>query len=141
MANKKPRAKVGGRKAGTPNKRTLQLHALLQDGETPCAFALRIMRDEAMELDLRLHAAKLAAPFLHSKPNPQPRTISFALPEAMETTRDLLTIHAAILQATASGTLPLDEAKELSAILETHRRLVETTDLETRLAALERKQP
>jgi hypothetical protein len=56
------RQKTGGREAGTPNKRTQALMALAEQGETPCAFALRVMRDETQEQLIRIQAAKLAAP-------------------------------------------------------------------------------
>lgn len=130
--------KTGGREVGTRNKRTQALLDLAEAGETPCGFALRVMRDQTKDEALRMQAAKLAAPYIHPRPNPEPRMVSFDLPETLEGTRDLLTVHSAILRAMAAGDLPLDEAKELSTILETHRRLVETVDIESRLEALER---
>ena len=130
--------KTGGRAPGTRNKRTEQLLELAQQGETPCAFALRIMRDEATDPMLRMQAAKIAAPYIHPRPNPEARIVTFELPQDLGGSRDVLTIHTTILKAMAGGELALDEARELSSILETHRRLVETADLEARLEALER---
>ena len=126
-----------GRPSGSRNKRTLALIELAEDGETPCAFALRIMRDEQQAPDVRMHAARIAAPYIHPRPQPEPRYISFDLPEQFGDTESLLQVHNALLHAIAAGDMSLDEGKELSAILETHRRLVETTDLENRISKLE----
>lgn len=127
----------GGRAPGTRNRRTVELMALAEAGETPCAFALRIMRDDTQMQDIRLHAAKLAAPFVHPKPQPEPRIVSFDLPDVIDDADSLLKVHATLLKATADGVMALDEAREVSAILETHRRLMETVDLEARIARLE----
>jgi hypothetical protein len=68
--------KTGGRKAGTRNRRTQALLELAEAGETPCAYGLRVMRDESMDPTLRMQAAKLVAPFLHPKPQPEPRLVA-----------------------------------------------------------------
>ena len=123
---------------GSRNKRTLALRELAEAGETPCAFALRVMRDEEQSPDLRMHAARLAAPYVHAKPQPEPRYVAFALPEKLDTAQALLDVHGTMLKAVAAGGVSLDEAREVSAILETHRRLVETIDLEARIEKLEK---
>jgi len=122
------------------NKRTAALMALADEGESPCAFALRVMRDENQDVDVRIQAARIAAPLLHAKPQPQPRHVTFVLPESIEGGGGLLSVHAGVLRAVADGGLSLEEARELSAILETHRRMIETETLENRIAELERKQ-
>lgn len=131
-------AKRGGRVAGVRNKRTLAMLELAEKGETPVAFGLRLMRDEEQPLDIRLHGAKLVAPYVHPRPQPEPRLVEFALPDDIKTPESLLNIHASIMQATAEGSLALEDAKDLSAMLETHRRLVETVDLESRISKLEK---
>ena len=128
-----------GRVPGARNKRTLALLELAEDGETPCAFALRIMRDDTQLPDLRMHAARLAAPFVHPKPQPEPRYVTLDLPEEFGDAESLKKVHATLLHSIASGETSLDEAKELSAILEAHRRLVETVDLEDRIVRLEQE--
>ena len=68
--------------------------------------------------------------------------ISFDVPDNAATSEGLLELHAAILKGTAAGNVPLSEARELSSLLETHRRLIETTDLEQRIRTLEmQKEP
>lgn len=127
----------GGRVPGSRNKRTEALLTLAEDGETPCAFALRIMREDGMDPLLKLQAAKLAAPYIHPKPQPEPRMISITLPDEIKTAEDLMAAHAEILKAAANGTLALEDARDLSAILETQRKLVEAIDHEARLIRLE----
>lgn len=114
--------------------------AVAQDGETPCAFALRLMRDEDQPSDIRMHAAKIAAPYVHPKPQPEPRIVAFDLPHNIGGSDGLLNVHEALLRATASGDIALEDARDISSILETHRRLVETIDLEQRISRLEAEQ-
>lgn len=60
--------KTGGRKKGTPNKATAELRTgALRDGVSPLAFMLEVMRDEERDSNVRLDAAKAAAPYIHPK--------------------------------------------------------------------------
>lgn len=61
-------AKTGGRKKGTPNKATAAKAAeLAASGELPLDFMLGVMRDPAKDFEVRLDAAKSAAPYVHPK--------------------------------------------------------------------------
>lgn len=53
----------------------------------------------------------------------------------------LLALSKAILAAVAGGRLTPDEGAALAGLVEQHRKLLETTDLEQRLASLEGKAP
>ena len=128
-----------GREAGSRNKRTVVLMALAEEGETPGAFALRVMRDETKTDELRMHAARLAAPLVHPKPQPEPRYVTFDLPDEIKDAESLVAAHATLLRSVASGDLSLEDARELSAILDNYRRGLELSDIETRLKALEGK--
>jgi hypothetical protein len=128
-----------GREAGSRNKRTVALFELAEAGETPCGFALRVMRDDSFGPLMRLTAARMAAPYIHPKPQPEARIVSFDLPEQITGTESLLGVHETLLRATATGDLALEDAKDISAMLETHRRLVETVDLEQRITRLEQE--
>ena len=63
--------KTGGRKKGTPNKRTSVLATKAEaavagaGGEQPLDFLLRLMRDPAEDKMVRLACAKAAANFVH----------------------------------------------------------------------------
>lgn len=128
----------GGRSPGTRNRRTEALLALAAEGETPAAYALRVMRDEDQPADLRMHAARLAAPYVHPRPQPEPRLVAFDLPDHIGRSDDILAAHEALLRATATGELALEDARDISSMLETHRRLVETVELTARIEALEK---
>lgn len=127
----------GGRVQGQRNRRTAEIMALAEDGQNPVAHCLAVMRDEAHAPDLRLQAARIAAPYCHPKPAPE-RFVSLELPETpSDGSADLLAIHAAILRAVAAGNVSLEEAGQLSAIVQAHARIIETASLEARITALE----
>lgn len=57
-----------GRKKGAPNKKTAELQkAIAESGITPLEYMLNIMRDPLADVDVRLDAAKSAAPYVHAK--------------------------------------------------------------------------
>ena len=58
------------------------------------------------------------------------------LPE-MTTSKGASRVMAGILEAMAEGDITPDEARGLSSIVEVYRKTLETTELETRLQALE----
>jgi hypothetical protein len=129
-----------GRPAGSRNRLTLETLALAGDGETPVAYLLGIMRDPEKPQDVRLQAAKFAAPYIHPRPQPEPRFVSFELPEDVGSPEGLSKIHLNVLRSVAEGGISLEEAKEVSSILENQRRIIETTELAARLAKLEAAQ-
>jgi len=60
--------KTGGRQKGTPNKATAARAAeIAASGLTPLDFMLKVMRDENELPDVRLDAAKAAAPYVHPR--------------------------------------------------------------------------
>lgn len=57
-----------GRKAGSITKRTRELtEAALADGISPLDFMLARLRDEGLAPDVRMDAAKAAAPYCHPR--------------------------------------------------------------------------
>ena len=119
-----------GRPAGSRNRATVALEALLEgEGEA----ITRACIDAAKGGDsvaLRLCMERLF-------PLRRGRPVQFTLPH-LAGPADLVTALAGILTATAAGELSPDEASQVAGILETKRRALETTELETRLAALEK---
>jgi hypothetical protein len=95
------------------------------------------MQDESQDLAVRLNAARIAAPYLHSRPVPESPTVEIDLPEDMSTPARLQAAHAAVLRSVAEGEMSAAVAKDVSTILEAQRRIVETVTLEQRIAALE----
>jgi len=57
-----------GRKPGSPNKRKRRIvDRAAAEGITPVEFLLQTMRDETLELHVRMQAARDAAPFVHPR--------------------------------------------------------------------------
>ena len=57
-----------GRKKNSPNRATKERQArVAATGITPLDFLLEVMRDEEADLEVRLEAAKTAAPFVHAR--------------------------------------------------------------------------
>jgi hypothetical protein len=114
---------LGGSKAGSRHKTTLAIEALLQ-GQHEALTQVAI--NKALEGDgvaLRLCLDRLAPP---RKDAP----VSFALPPIKS---------SSLLEAVAAGEVTPDEAGRVMALLTAHKALVETGDLESRIAALEAK--
>jgi hypothetical protein len=57
-----------GRKPGVPNKATAEKRAEIEaSGLTPLDYMLSVLRDENKPADMRMDAAKAAAPYVHAK--------------------------------------------------------------------------
>jgi hypothetical protein len=59
--------KTGGRKKGTPNKRSAELIKAMKSGESPLDYMLRVMRDSRAAPERRDQMAKAAAPYMHPR--------------------------------------------------------------------------
>lgn len=60
--------KRGGRRAGVPNKASIARQAAIAaSGLTPLDYMLQQMRDPANDPEMRLDAARSAAPYVHPK--------------------------------------------------------------------------
>lgn len=120
---------LGGRTPGSRNRTTLAVEALLE-GEHEALTRAAI--DKALQGDttaLRLCLDRIAPP---RKDAP----ISFELPP-IATAQDAVTASSSLLAAVASGEVTPEEAGRVMALLTAHKALVETGDLEARIAALE----
>ena len=127
-----PGNSMGGRTPGSRNKTTLAVEALLE-GEHEALTRAAI--NKALEGDttaLRLCLDRIS-------PARKDSPVTFALP-AIRSIEDAVTASSALLAAVAAGEVTPDEAGRVMSLLSSHKQLVETCDLETRLAALEAKQ-
>ena len=59
--------KTGGRSKGTPNRRPTYgaVKAMMAGAPSPLDFLLDVMRDSKNDIQLRVMAAKAAAPYMH----------------------------------------------------------------------------
>ena len=79
-----------GRPKGSPNKRTTtrvprklaQLHRLVATEELPLDILMRAARDETKPIELRLAAAKAAAPYFHARVSSSLPKTSFEMSDA-----------------------------------------------------------
>jgi hypothetical protein len=68
--------KTGGRVKGSKNKvnRAAELRRAAEvSGQTPLEFLLETTRNEKLSVEIRLDAAKAAAPYVHAKRAPEDR--------------------------------------------------------------------
>lgn len=119
-----------GKPKGTRHKATQAVLALL-DGEAEALTRQAV----AMALDgdgmaLRLCLERIAPPRRDAP-------VQFDLPP-MQSAADAAKAAGAVLKAVALGELTPTEGAHIMALVETYRRTLETTELEARLAALER---
>jgi hypothetical protein len=120
-----------GRPAGSRHKTSLAVDALL-DGEAEAITRKAIEMAKAGDGPaIRLCMDRIAPPR-------KDRHVPFALPK-LETALDAKVAAAAIVQAVAEGDLTPSEAAELSRLVENFTRILEATDFQARLEALERK--
>lgn len=122
---------LGGKKVGSRHRVTRAIEALLEgqhEALTAKAVSLALAGDTVA---LRLCLDRLAPP---RKDAP----VSIELP-AVRTAAEAVEASAAVLAAVAGGDVTPDEAGRVLALLTAHKALIETCDLETRLAGLEAK--
>lgn len=121
-----------GRPAGSRNRATLLLDKLAEeDGKDILARTI----EAAKGGDLR------AADIVLSRVWPVRRggrPVVFELP-AVETAADIVRAVGDVATAVAGGELTPEEGNAVAAILEVKRKAIETTDLETRITALEKR--
>ena len=120
-----------GKPKGARHKITLAIDALL-DGD-----AERLTR-KAIEMALAGDGTAMRLCLDRLAPPRRDRHIAFALPK-LETGADAKAAAGAIVQAVAAGDLTPSEAAELSKLVENFTRVLEATDFQARLEALERK--
>lgn len=124
---------VSGNPAGKPpgarNRTTLAVQALL-DGE-----AEKLTR-KCVELALGGDSTALRLCMERLAPPPKDRPINFPVP-AVSTLREINVALAEVVDAVGAGTITPGEGNSLAALLEVHRKGIETADLEARVERLE----
>ena len=118
-----------GRPKGSLNATTRMVQALL-DGD-----AEEIVR-KAIELAKAGDGPVLRAVLERLAPARKDNPVTLALP-AVETAADAKAASSAVLSAVATGEITPAEGQSVMALLSAHRAIVETVDLEARIAALE----
>lgn len=120
-----------GRKAGSRNKASIAVEALL-DGE-----AEKLSR-KAVDMALEGNAIALRLCLERIAPPRRGRSVSLDI-GTVKTSTDLADAQASVLTAMASGDLTIEEAADAAKVIEAVGAAYERRELETRLAALEEK--
>ena len=120
-----------GRPAGSRNRATIALQSLL-DGE-----AEQITR-KAVQLALKGDSTALRLCIERLIPPARDRKVKINLP-SVTSAREMPGAIGTVITAVAHGRLTPTEGQAFSALLEFHRRALETADLEIRLEAVEQK--
>lgn len=120
-----------GRPAGARTRATLLLDKIGQDAAPDI---VRALIEKAREGDL--FAISILAPRVW--PVRRGRPVRLDLP-ALNTAADLAAAVGAVAGAVAAGEITPEEGQSVAAVLELHRRAIETNDHEKRLAALEQQ--
>jgi hypothetical protein len=123
--------RLAGNKTGSRHRVTRAIEALLEGQHEALTAKAVEMALEGDTVALRLCLDRLAPP---RKDAP----ISVALP-AVRTAGEAVEASAVLLDAVSAGDITPDEAGRVMALLTAHKALIETCDLETRLADLEAK--
>lgn len=119
-----------GKPRGARHKATQAALALL-DGEADA------LTRKAVEMALAGDTAALRLCLERIAPPRRDAPVQFALPK-MESAQDAAKAAAAVLDAVAAGDLTPTEGAHIMGLVETYRRTLETSELETRVAALEK---
>lgn len=120
-----------GRPRGSRHRTTLAIEALLE-GQHQALTQAAI--DKALAGDptaLKLCLDRLAPPRRDAP-------VSFEMPP-IETVADTVAASSAVLAAVAAGDVTPDEGGRIMALLSAHRGILETGEMEARIAALEEK--
>lgn len=118
-----------GRPRGTPNRATAILAAL---SVTDAEAIRNAVISKARAGDLT--AAKLVLDRID--PLPKGRAISFPLPQVTDVA-GVMSAHAALIEGVAQGAISVDEATAISTLLAAHLKVIDATETEARLRAIE----
>ena len=118
-----------GTRAGSRNRATLALDALAA-GEASAILLAMVERAKGGDTQ----AAALI--FSRAWPQRRGRAVPIALPP-VKNAADTVAALGAVVAAVAAGELSGEEAAAVAAVLENHRRAVQTLELEQRIATLE----
>jgi hypothetical protein len=123
-------ANPSGKRKGTKNRRTIIAEKLLAGVDVEAILAK--LQRQALKGDTAASRLILerALPARRGLP------IAIKLP-AITTAQDCVAAMSTIMGALAAGRLSTIEASELTNVVDAARRTIETTEMETRLAAIE----
>ena len=138
-ADRKNGANTGGTrfKPGNPGKPRGARHKVTRAVEELLEGEAEELTRKAIEKALEGDMAALRLCMDRIAPPRKDALVSLALPP-VRSAADAVGASAALLQAVTAGDVTPDEAARVMALLTAHKAIVETGDLESRIAALEK---
>lgn len=135
------RRKTGGRRAGTPNRRTALVRAGVASDADPVAFLTRVLNGETIDgkkpsIADRLVAARDLRRVL--VPDAKERPLRVSLPP-IAGAGDVPRAFTALFAAAAAGELTAGEARALADVLGATIKAFEVCEIERRITALEKR--
>jgi len=121
----------GGRPRGSRNKSTLLAEAMLEGEAETIALRLIGKVRAGDSAALRLLVERLV-------PRRRHQPVQFDLP-VVESAADALKASSAVMAACAAGELTIPDARDIMDMIARHVRLIESSDLEPRIEALEKQ--
>lgn len=122
-----------GRPKGARNKKTVAVAALLEGQSEELTQTAINKALEGDSIALRLCMERIA-------PAPKDQTVSFDLP-SMDNALDAAKAAGSVLSAVSKGDLTPIEGTRVMGLIDSYRRVLELTDIEHRLQALENGTP
>lgn len=126
--------KTGGRQKGTLNRATAEVRELAGKHGPDAIEELARLAKEATNETARIAAIRELLKRAYGDSNSVP--IELALPDT-STPKGVIDALAVIVAAVSRGEITPEAGRDLSAMIETQRRAIETHDIAERLAKLE----
>jgi hypothetical protein len=133
-----PGERRGGRQKGTPNKATAEVRDLALEYGPAAIRELARLSEHAQSEAARVQACNAIIERAYGKSAPG-RPIVLELPDT-STADGVSRAVAAVIQSAAGGHISPAEASDFCALLETQRKVIELSELDVRLRALEAAQ-
>jgi len=118
-----------GRPKGSRNKATLLTESILEDRAS-------LLAEKLVEMALSGDVSAMALCMKHLLPANRKRSVELDLPPLI-TIHDGVQILSITMKAAAQGDISLEDAQQLSALVDLHRRLLENVDMDNRIRKLE----
>ena len=118
-----------GKPKGSRNKATIAIESLL-DGQAEA------LTQKAISAALTGDAVALKLSTDRIAPSPKDKPICFSLPD-MHCVREVSEAAGGVLRAVGKGEITPIEATRVMGLIDCHRRIIELTEIEHRLSALE----
>ena len=142
----KPGERRGGRQKGTPNRVNMAARLRVLAEADPIGKLIHAaetgtvsLGGQAISLDADQYLGVLRELRKIAVPDAKSAPVRLEGLPAITTAADVLQALSAVLGQMASGAITPDEAVSIAGLLEQQRRVIETVDLERRLACLEQQ--